>query len=156
MHAADPGSSAESRHSVSVAGVILDDAGRALLIQRRDNSRWEAPGGVLELDEDIRDGRKREILEETGLQVQVEHLTGVYKDMKRGIVALVFRCRVVGGRTRETSEAQDLRWMDSEEVKALATEAFAVRVLDARVSPPTSPAVRHHDGTHLVGESSGA
>ena len=37
------------RHSVSVAAVITDDHGRALLIQRRDNHTWEPPGGVLEL-----------------------------------------------------------------------------------------------------------
>ncbi|WP_318836473.1 NUDIX domain-containing protein [Actinomadura rudentiformis] len=42
-----------SRHSVSVAGVIVDDQGRVLLIQRRDNVHWKAPGGVLEQDEDI-------------------------------------------------------------------------------------------------------
>ncbi|WP_347814134.1 NUDIX domain-containing protein [Actinomadura sp. 7K507] len=141
---------------MSVAGVILDDAGRALLIQRRDNSHWEAPGGILEVDEDIRAGLKREVLEETGLQVHVEHLTGVYKNMKRGIVALVFRCRVLGGSVRETNEAQDLRWMGLEEVRALATEAFAVRVLDAMADPLTSPAVRHHDGTHLIGETFGS
>ncbi|WP_433227724.1 NUDIX hydrolase [Actinomadura formosensis] len=142
-----------NRHSVSVAGVILDDLGRALLIQRRDNGHWEAPGGVLELDEDIRTGLKREIFEETGLQVDVDHLTGIYKNMKRGIIALVFRCRIAGGSIQETSEAQDLRWLNSEEVSALATEAFAVRVLDAMAHPSTSPAVRHHDGTNLVDES---
>ena len=146
----------ESRHSVSVAGVILDDAGRALLIQRRDNSHWEAPGGILEVDEDIRAGLKREVLEETGLQVHAEDLTGVYKNMKHGIVALVFRCRIIGGSVRETSEAQDLRWMSSEEVRVLATEAFAVRVLDAMAYPSSPPAVRHHDGTYLIDGPCGA
>ena len=143
-----------NRHSVSVAGVILDDAGRALLIQRRDNGHWEAPGGVLELDEDIRTGLKREILEETGLQVHVGDLTGIYKNMKRGIIALVFRCHVAGGNIQETSEAQDIRWMTAEEVDAWATEAFAVRVLDAMARPSTPPKVRHHDGTHLIDGSS--
>lgn len=144
-----------NRHSVSVAGVILDDAGRALLIQRRDNSHWEAPGGVLELDEDIRAGLKREVFEETGLEVHVDDLTGIYKNMKRGIIALVFRCRIVGGHAQETSEAQDLRWMAAEEVRALAAEAFAVRILDAMAAPSTPPAIRHHDGTHLIDGSSG-
>jgi 8-oxo-dGTP pyrophosphatase MutT (NUDIX family) len=43
-------------HSVGVSGVITDDHGRALLIQRRDNHHWEPPGGVLELAEAIEDG----------------------------------------------------------------------------------------------------
>ena len=46
-------SSAERPHSVSVAGVIVDDEGRALLIQRRDNGRWEPPGGVMEPGETV-------------------------------------------------------------------------------------------------------
>jgi 8-oxo-dGTP pyrophosphatase MutT (NUDIX family) len=58
-----------SRHSVSVARVILDDQGRALLIQRRDSGHWEAPGGILELDEDITTGLRREVHEETGLRL---------------------------------------------------------------------------------------
>ncbi|MGR3936071.1 NUDIX hydrolase, partial [Streptomyces sp. BRA346] len=47
--------STERPHSVSVAGVIVDDAGRALLIKRRDNGKWEPPGGVLEREETIPD-----------------------------------------------------------------------------------------------------
>ena len=58
------------RHSVSVSGVIIDEQGRALLIQRRDNHHWEPPGGVLELDESIEDGLRREVREETGLDIE--------------------------------------------------------------------------------------
>lgn len=75
----------------------MDEQRRALLVKRRDNGHWEAPGGVLELEEDVVSGLKREVREETGLEVEPELLTGVYKNMARGIVALVFRCRVVGG-----------------------------------------------------------
>ena len=78
------------RHSVSVAAVIVNDDDRVLAVQRRDNGRWEPPGGVLELDESIEDGLTREVREETGLNVAIDALTGVYKNMPRGIVALVF------------------------------------------------------------------
>jgi len=74
------------RHSVSVSGVIPDDHGRVLLIRRRDNQHWEPPGGVLELDEAIHDGLRREIREETGLDIEPDALTGVYKNMPRGIM----------------------------------------------------------------------
>jgi 8-oxo-dGTP diphosphatase len=135
-------------HSVSVAGVIIDDQGRALLTQRRDNGHWEAPGGVLERDEDIITGLLREVHEETGLDVEPVTLTGVYKNMTRCIVALVFRCKVIGGRLTETVETRSFRWVTADEVRALASEAFAVRVLDAMQQYHT-PAIRHHDGTHL-------
>ena len=95
------------RHSVSVAAVITNDRGQALLIQRRDNNQWEPPGGSLELDESIEDGLRRETREETGLAVEPVALTGVYKNMSRGIVALVFRCKVAGGQlTAEMMRSQ--------------------------------------------------
>lgn len=140
----------EHLHSVSVAGVILDDQGRALLIQRRDNGHWEAPGGILELDEDIESGLRREVREETGLEVEPIALTGVYKNMARGIVALVFRCRAVGGQLTETDESRAFRWLTADEVKTLASEAFAIRVLDA-LALSDIPVIRQHDGIHLMG-----
>jgi ADP-ribose pyrophosphatase YjhB (NUDIX family) len=85
------------RHSVSVAAVVVDDQDRVLLIQRRDNGHWEPPGGVLELGEEITEGLRREVAEETGLDVEPSALTGVYKNMSQGIVALVFRCHQTGG-----------------------------------------------------------
>src|ERR1700732_2478798 len=86
-----------ARHSVSVSGVIPDDHGRVLLHPRRDNQHWEPPGGVLELTETIHDGLRREIREETGLDIEPDALTGVYKIMPRGIMALVLRCTITGG-----------------------------------------------------------
>src|SRR5262250_2154618 len=118
------------RHSVSVAAVITDDHGRALLIQRRDNHRWEPPGGVLETGESIHDGLRREVREETGLDIEPGALTGVYKNMTRAIVALVFRCKITGGDLATTDEASAFRWATRAEVPELADEAYAVRVLD--------------------------
>ena len=138
-----------ARHSVSVAGVITDDHGGALLIQRADNHRWEPPGGVLELGETIPDGLRREVREETGLDVEPVRLTGVYKNMNRGIVALVFRCKITGGDLTTTDEASDFRWAADTEITGLMNKAYAVRVLDA-LSGNHPPAVRHHDGVNLL------
>jgi 8-oxo-dGTP diphosphatase len=136
-------------HSVSVTGVVVDDHGRALLIQRRDNHHWEPPGGVLELGESIDDGLRREVREETGLAVEPETLTGVYKNMKRGIIALVFRCRVTGGELSVSDEAEAFRWVTESDISELASEAYAVRVLDSLRSGGHA-AIRKHDGTQLL------
>jgi 8-oxo-dGTP diphosphatase len=137
------------RHSVSVSGVITDDHGRALLIQRRDNQHWEPPGGVLELGETIQDGLRREIREETGLDIEPDALTGIYKNMTRGIIALVFRCKITGGELATTDEVAAFRWATGADIAGLTDEAYAVRVLDAlHGGHPT--AVRHHDGVHLI------
>jgi 8-oxo-dGTP diphosphatase len=139
----------QARHSVSVTGVITDDHGRALLIQRRDNHRWEPPGGVLELSESIEDGLRREVREETGLDVAPVALTGVYKNMKRGIIALVFRCKVTGGQLNTSDETEAFRWATEPEIRELAAEAYAVRVQDA-LHNQALVAIRQHDGSQLL------
>ena len=135
------------KHSVSVSGIVVRDDDRVLVIRREDNGQWEAPGGVLELDESFEDGVRREVLEETGLQVTVERLTGVYKNLTRGIVALAYRCSPADGDTHRTAEAREVRWMTREEVQSAMNPAFAVRVLDAFEEAPHS---RAHDGVNLV------
>ena len=137
------------RHSVSVAAVVLDAAGRALVIQRRDNGAWQLPGGVLELDEPIEAGVRREVLEETGLEVAVGRLTGVYKNMKLGVVALVFRAEVVGGTAGPTDESSAVDWWPAAQVAAQMNETFAARILDA-LRDGGEPAVRAHDGVAFI------
>ncbi|MGW2036425.1 NUDIX hydrolase [Streptomyces virginiae] len=135
-------------HSVSVAGIVVRDDGRVLVIRRADNGTWEPPGGVLELDERPEDGVVREVLEETGISVSVERLTGVYKNMSRGVVALVFLCRPVGGQEETSAESTAVEWLLPHEVQTTMTEVYAVRVLDALDS--SAPHVRSHDGRHLL------
>jgi 8-oxo-dGTP diphosphatase len=136
------------RHSVSVAAAIVDEADHLLAVRRRDNGHWEPPGGILELDETIQAGLVREVREETGLEVEPEALSGVYKNMRRGIVALVFRCRIVGGELRPTREAEQVSWLSPDDVQNLMDEAYATRLLDALRPGPA--AIRAHDGLSLL------
>jgi 8-oxo-dGTP diphosphatase len=138
-----------SLHSVSVAAVITDPLGRILVIQRRDNSQWQLPGGVLELDETIDAGVAREIREETGVEVRPTRLTGVYKNMKLGVLALVLRAEVISGEPRPTDESVDVAWWNTEQVTEGQPAAFAIRVFDALRDEPI-PAIRHHDGVNLL------
>ena len=138
------------RHSVSVAAAIIRDDGRVLAIRRRDNGRWEPPGGVLELDETIEEGLKREVREETGLGVEIDRLTGVYKNMARSIVALVFRCHVVNGTPHSSAEVSEAAWLSTDEVRERMSEAFATRLVDAYTSTTSQPLIRHHDGERIL------
>lgn len=141
--------SATAKHSVSVAGIVVDDAGRVLVTQRRDNGRWEPPGGVLEIEEGPEEGAVREVLEETGLVVAVERLTGVYKNTSRNIIALVFRCHPLSGEVHPTDEARTAVWLPPAAAMERMSEAFAYRIADALVSAGP-PVIRVHDGTHLT------
>ncbi|MFJ8474867.1 NUDIX hydrolase [Kitasatospora sp. NPDC094011] len=136
-------------HSVSVAGVVVREDGRVLAIRRADNGTWEPPGGVLELDEAIEDGVRREVYEETGIKAGVDRLTGVYKNVSRGIVALVFRCRPEGGAVRPSDESVEVEWLTPTEVSDRMAEVYAVRVLDA-LRDDMAPSIRTHDGRQLL------
>jgi 8-oxo-dGTP diphosphatase len=138
------------RHSVSVAATIVDEQGRVLVTRRRDNGHWEPPGGVLEFDESILDGLTREVLEETGLGIEPVRLTGVYKNMTRGIVALMFTARIVGGTQTTSDETSRVEWWTPEMVSSRMDPAYAVRILDAL--RPDGPAVRAHDGVSVLAE----
>jgi 8-oxo-dGTP diphosphatase len=136
------------RHSVSVGGAVIRADGRVLAIKRRDNGAWVQPGGIVELDEDPRDTVRREILEETGIHAEPEILTGVYKNMKRGVVSLVFRCQILSGEPHITDEACAVAWLSRTEIKERMSEAFAIRLIDALNGG--GPHVRIHDGSTLI------
>jgi hypothetical protein len=61
----------------------------------------------------------------------------------------VFRCRILGGHLTINDEVSGFQWAMPEEVKTMADEAFAIRVLDA-LSGNQVPAIRHHDGVKLT------
>lgn len=137
------------RHSVSVAAAIVRDDQRVLLVRRADNGHWQPPGGVLDLEEAIEAGLAREVAEETGLSIDVETLTGVYKNIARGIVALVFRCHTTNGNLTLNDEVSEFRWASDAELDTLMDPAYAVRARDA-IHYNGTPAIRTHNGVALV------
>lgn len=90
----------------------------------------------------------REVYEETGLTVESESASGVYKNMKTGVVAIVYRCHVTSGELRTSDETTAFAWLEPDEIKQRINEVFAVRVLDAY--EPDGPKVRSHDGVNLL------
>ncbi len=137
-------------HSVSVAAVVTDEAGRVLVVQRRDNGAWQIPGGILERDESITAGLRREVEEETGVRVEPGRLTGVYKNLARGVVARVFRASVVDGVPGPTDESAAVEWWPADRAVNEMSETFAVRVRDALNGDDV--AMRLHDGVRLLPE----
>lgn len=68
--------------SVGVVPVLAD--GRIVLVRRVDNDRWTIPGGMLDWGEDVATAVRRELEEESGLQLQsIERLLGVYSSPER-------------------------------------------------------------------------
>lgn len=107
---------------------------------------------MLEDREHIPDGLRREIAEETGLAVEPIRLSGVYLNVVRGVVALVFLCRLADDAaeaSEQTAESVEIGWLTLDEVRERSVPAFAVRVLDA-CAGTTAAAIRSHDGVNLI------
>lgn len=138
----------DRKHWVSVAAAIVD-GDRVLAIRRRDNDKWEPPGGTLEPDETVLDGLRREVLEETGMAIGQPRLSGIYKNMTRAIVALVFRCEHDGQVPKATSEAIETAWLNAAEIRERLDPAYAYRLLDA-LNAEAEIAIRIHDGVDLA------
>jgi 8-oxo-dGTP diphosphatase len=94
------------------AGAIIEQEGKLLLLQRTQEpfaGDWNIPAGYVEADEDPRQAVVREVLEETGLEVEVDELVDVYffaDDPRGNGILVVYRCHVVGGTLQETDEGR--------------------------------------------------
>ena len=89
-------------HPIIGVGAVIVQAGRVLLV-RRDTEplrgEWSVPGGMLELGEKLRDGIRREVEEETGLEVMVSSLLYVeeFYSPETRYCKFWFSARVLGG-----------------------------------------------------------
>lgn len=79
-HYHDPQAPAATRIVPAVTVVVRNPAGDILLQKRADNQLWALPGGVVDIGETVSQTALREVKEETGLDVQVTRLVGIYSD----------------------------------------------------------------------------
>ena len=87
-HYNDPDAPPANSVVPSTTAVVTDDQDRIVLIRRRDNDLWALPGGGMDLGESIVGCAVREVKEETGLDVEVTGLIGVYTNPHHAAVHL--------------------------------------------------------------------
>jgi ADP-ribose pyrophosphatase YjhB (NUDIX family) len=136
---------------VGVGAVIVHD-GRVLLVQRATEpalGRWSIPGGLIEVGEALTEAVVREVLEETGLEVEpvelIELLDRIHRDGNRiryHYVIADYLCRIAGGTLKAASDAAAVRWAERTEWNrldaddqavegALVLDPITVRVIEA-------------------------
>lgn len=127
------------RPLVGVGGVVISD-GRALLIRRGGpplEGQWSIPGGMLEVGETILEGVRRELLEETCVQVRVLDLIEVFERInldpggkaRYHFVVLDYLCEAMGGEACAGSDVTDVAWATPEELTNYSLTETATRVI---------------------------
>jgi 8-oxo-dGTP diphosphatase len=110
-------------------GAVIFHENQVLLIQRGQEplkGEWSLPGGALELGETLQQGIRREVLEETGLEIEPQQIIEIFDRIVRDesgavrfhYVLVDFLCRVTGGRLCCATDAADARWLRREELNA--------------------------------------
>src|SRR5947209_4835658 len=99
---------------IGVFALIFNHEQQILLGHRRDIDWWNLPGGGMEVGETVDEAICREVREETGLEVKVEQLVGVYSKPQKQEVVLTFLCQIVGGTLQSTEETRESRYFAPE------------------------------------------
>src|SRR6266436_3407661 len=123
---------------IGVFALIFDDQGRVLLGLRRDIDWWNLPGGGMEAGETVDEALRREVREETGLEVEIGQLVGVYSKPQKQEVVLAFRCRVIGGTLQPTEEARESRYFAPDALPTNTLPKHRQRIEDALLNSPSA------------------
>nr|WP_062995670.1 NUDIX domain-containing protein [Nocardia mikamii] len=124
----DPNAPSPNSVKVAVSALVRDNQGRILMIHRTDNGKYSIPGGGLEAGETVTKAVVREVKEETGVDVEVTGMIGVFSDPQHVIeyddgevrqeFSICFHARPVGGELRTSEESKDVKWITPEELSS--------------------------------------
>lgn len=121
---------------------VFDAQGRILLHRRTDNGRWALPGGAIEIGETAEQTAVREVREETGYEVRVVKLVGIYSDPQHttitypegdtvSYVSLLFECELTGGEPTTSDESSAVEWFPPDALPEPFHPGHVPRVQDA-------------------------
>jgi nucleoside triphosphatase len=121
----------------TVGAVVFNDAGKLLLVKsKRAKGLYVIPGGHVELGEKIEDTLRREVREETGLEIADPELTSIQEYIygesyyrKRHFIFIDFTCRALSEEVRLNREHEEHRWVSYEEAYRLPLEPYTEALL---------------------------
>ncbi len=135
----DPNAPAANSLVPGGSAIIVDDEGKILLQRRSDNDRWALPGGTMDIGETIGEAAIREVREETGLEVELTRIVGVYSDPGhvfayddgeiRQQFNICFAGRVIGGHLQTSSESSEVGFFSRKDAENLDIhESIRIRI----------------------------
>ena len=133
------------RPVVGVGAVVLDDDNRVLLVKRAHEplkGEWSLPGGAVELGETLEAAVLREILEETGLIIDIGAVVEIFERVDRTpddrvqyhFVIVDYVCYARAGSPVRGSDAADVRWVTRAELAGYRITEKATSVIDKALS----------------------
>ena len=128
-HYDDPDAPPPNSLVPAASAVVANERGEILMQRRRDNDLWALPGGTMDLGESIGETAVREVREETGLNIEIDGIVGIYSDPRHLIeysdgevrqqFNICFRGRLIDGTLQRSDESTDVRWVAPAELETI-------------------------------------
>ncbi len=138
----DPAAPTPNSLKPGASALVVDDSGRVLMQRRGDSGNWSLPGGIMEVGETLEECAVRETKEETGLDIEITGLLGIYTDPEHVIeysdgeirqeFAVVYYGRVAGGTIEVSHESTSVRFLSLADLESVP------------VHPTVRLRLRHH------------
>ena len=127
-------------HPIIGVGAVIVDGDRVLLVRRATEplkGEWSVPGGMLELGEKLRDGVRREVLEETGLTVEPGEVLDVFDSIftdaegrtEYHYVLIDYLCRRISGEPTAGTDVSEVKWACENDLPALGLRDLTAQVI---------------------------
>ncbi|MFF4229006.1 NUDIX hydrolase [Streptomyces sp. NPDC001820] len=133
----------------SVTAVALNEAGEVLLIHKTDNDLWALPGGGVDVGESVADAAVRETKEETGFDVEVTGLVGLYTNPAhvmayddgevRQQFSICFTAKITGGELQTSSESKGVAFVRPDRLDELNIHPSMRMRIDRGLSGEAEP-----------------
>lgn len=122
-----------------VRAIILHE-GKLLMVQEADDEGWSLPGGWADIGDSPTEAVEREVREETGLEVKVSRLLGVWDRNQHGhppypwhVYKLIFLCKTLGGELAVSHESLDVAYVDPHNLPPLSLTRIVPEEIHASI-----------------------
>ncbi|MCK9899972.1 NUDIX hydrolase [Parafrankia colletiae] len=143
----DPEAPAANSLVVGGSAIVADDQGRILLQRRSDSGNWALPGGKMDIGETFADCVTRETKEETGFDVRIDRIVGIYSDPGhvfayddgevRQQFSICCACTITSGTLQVSDESTAVEFHDPAALEDLTMhDSIRIRIRDYLVDGP--------------------